>query len=525
MAQTFQVAAGPPKIVVQDFVAPEPSAEAPASVALALREIELSSDGRQRLDIFDRRYRVFDRRTGALVADRGGVKPRFSPTGRFVLASIGDPNRSDPQAFEIFDLAAGRVTDAGQGPLMAWSNGDAMLLDATRAYQGVRLINTLVEPQMLEHVAKNRPGFFPGCGSCDAWAYSNILLDWDRLIALRGDADSAEITSVIALPLGRDLIPTGLGTSSDTLRVLQHVYGQSSLTLKPGWHDSAPLSFTHIGRGIDGYTGSESSFQLLQANRPSQAKFLAPRRLALSNGRVTLPGELHQSRTVRAHEKSAWRRSAPRASSSLDAEYVAAELAKLGIRLMPAHVIPEVPLPGSGSLGPVQQRTAALKTDVTAADPSLSKWWDNMNPILAGAWRLRAGSSTYLLIQHGEGAMTLNGAHGLSFDLLSTSGPDKGRQQTFQALDGSFSQTAGREHPLGTGRDVLGIAQTGTGRELAVVNAVDHGKIGPLRRGRDQHALGTGFEVLGRLLAVGEDTSAAAKGAQPDPTVPQAPYS
>ena len=164
-AQTFQVAAGPPRIVVQDFIAPEPTVDAPATAALALREIELSSDGRHRLDIFDRRYRVFDRRTGALVADRSGVKPRFSPTGRFVLTSTGDPNRSDPQGFEILDLAAGGIIDAGYGPLMAWSNGDAMLLDATRAYQGVRLINTLVDPQHSDYGAKNRPGFFPAAAA------------------------------------------------------------------------------------------------------------------------------------------------------------------------------------------------------------------------------------------------------------------------------------------------------------------------------------------------------------------------
>jgi uncharacterized protein len=507
-AQTFQVGAGPPRIVVQDFIARELSAVTPSRAAPAPREIELSSDGRHRLDIFDRRYRVFDRRNGALVADRSGVKPRFSPTGRFVLASIGDPSRSDPQGFEIFDLAAGRVTDAGYGPLMAWSNGDAMLLDATRAYQGVRLINTLIDPQKSEHGAKNRPGFFSGCGSCDASAYSNIQLDWDRLVALRGDAESAEITSVIALPFGRDLIPSGIGTSStDTLRVLQHLYGQSSLTLKPGWHDAAPLSFTHIGRGIDGYAGSETSFQLLQANRPSQAKFLAPRRLALAHGRLMLPNELRQPGTARAHEKSAWRRSAPVAAASPDAEYVAAELAKLGIRLTTARIVPEVPLAGNASLGPVREWTAALKADVITANPSLAKWWDekvNMNPIVAGAWRLRAGNASYLLVQHGEGAMTLNGAHGLSFDLLATLGPDKGRLQTFQALDGSYSQTAGREHTLGRpfllDGDRLIIAVPGTGKAVAL--HIGQGVSPPLLDLAEPNSLCGYFGVDGSHLVV-----------------------
>ena len=45
-------------------------------------------------------------------------------------------------------------------------------------------------------------------------------------------------------------------------------------------------------------------------------------------------------------------------------------------------------------------------------------------------------------------------------------------------------------------------------RELVVIDAVDHGEIGAGARRGDQHALGAGFEMLGRCLPLGESARA-----------------
>jgi hypothetical protein len=72
----YEVAAGEPKIIVQDFVTPDPRLElAAADQSQRIQEVELSADGRYRLENFSKRYRVFDRNTGAKIVDRSGVKP------------------------------------------------------------------------------------------------------------------------------------------------------------------------------------------------------------------------------------------------------------------------------------------------------------------------------------------------------------------------------------------------------------------------------------------------------------------
>ena len=49
-------------------------------------QIIASPDGTRRLEIYGPRYRLIDVATGALLADEIGKEPRFSPTGRFVIA-------------------------------------------------------------------------------------------------------------------------------------------------------------------------------------------------------------------------------------------------------------------------------------------------------------------------------------------------------------------------------------------------------------------------------------------------------
>ena len=49
-------------------------------------QIIVSPDGKRRLEIFGQRFHLIDVATGALLADEVGAEPRFSPTGRFIIA-------------------------------------------------------------------------------------------------------------------------------------------------------------------------------------------------------------------------------------------------------------------------------------------------------------------------------------------------------------------------------------------------------------------------------------------------------
>ena len=279
---SFDVAAGEPQITVQDFVAPDPKLELAAiDPPQRIQEVELTADGRYRLEIFPRRYRVFDLASGAKIVDRSGVKPRFSPSGRFVVASIGDPDKVFPTNFEVIDLIAGTPVGHASGPIAGWSNGDALLLDGGNAYQSVSFINTLIEPELsAEGYAANWPFFSPGCVTCDAWVSSNILVDWDQLTALRGDSDNAAAKEVVSFASGRKVDTPSDDDGGDLKTTLQRVYGSATVSLAKGWTSSPALKLTHVGRGFEGYTGEENSLQPSEEGRPSQTEFLAPRRLA-----------------------------------------------------------------------------------------------------------------------------------------------------------------------------------------------------------------------------------------------------
>lgn len=452
----FEVAAGPPRIVVQDFVAPDPALELAARDGnQRITEVEVSPDGRYRLEIFPRRYRVFDRRNGAKLVDRSGVKPRFSPGARFVLASIGDAEKAYPTDFEVFDLVAGKVVASVGGPLVAWSNGDALLLDAARAYQGVRLFNTLADPVPgADGGIASWPYFFPGCGTCDAWANSSLSIDWDRLTVLRADGGSSRAMGFISLASSRKVETTSFGDAeARPLEArLKQEFGRPDVPLPVGWTGNAPLVLTHVGRGYSGYADDTDSLQPSEAGRRSAGDLLAPRRLALAEGRVLNPDDLRPEGTARGEPRPPPRRQSR--GLPFDDPGVAGELAKLGLELTPADPVAEIDIPldrPPEEQDPlVRSWPPALRDEILAANPSLQSWFakSDFPDIVVAAWRLEAGGLSYLLLQHGEAAMTANGAHDLRFDLLALDGPSKGALRTLEGIGGLFSQFAGRDHTV-----------------------------------------------------------------------------
>ena len=455
----YTVAAGSPRIVVQDFVTPDPRQElASSDGAQRLLEVEVSADSRYRLDIFERRYRVFDRSTGAKLAERSGVKPRFSPDGRFVVASVGDADLRYPTNFEVVDLVAGNVVARVGGPIVGWSNGDALLLDGGRAYQALRLVNTLIDP------VDNKEGnvaswltYFPGCGTCDAWTGSNIRIDWDQMAVLRADSGEARAMGIALLAEGRKVETSSFGDEEAVPlhNTLRQIYGQPNVTLAKGWAGTVPLKITHPGRGYDGYTDDDTSLTPEEKGRASQTQFLAPRRLALSEGRVLRAADLQPSGLGAARDTSpAGPSTTPATPTTLEKGYVADELAKLGLKLSPATAIAEIEIPRPADWGDpvIRPWPDALKAEIAAVNPELQGWFkgrdEDDRKIIVGAWRLRTADGEILLLQHGEPAMTVNGAHQIRFDLLAVSGAARGRTQEIAGLGGLFSQYVGREHSI-----------------------------------------------------------------------------
>ncbi len=471
---SFEVAAGEPTIVVQDFVAPDPKLELAATdQPQRIQDVELTADGRYRLETFPRRYRVFDRTSGAKIVDRSGVKPRFSPSGRFVVASIGDPGKLFPTNFEVIDLVAGKPVGNASGPIAAWSNGEALLLDGGHAYQSVSFIGTLIEPELsAEGYAANWPYFSPGCVTCDAWASSNITVDWDGLLSLRGDAGNADAKEAVSLASGRKVDASLDDDEAGQLKAyLQRAYGRAEVILAKGWTSSPALKLTHVGRGYEGYTDEENSLQPTEKGRPSQTAFLAPRRLALADGRILRAEDLKPTQEVRGQTRAAWRSVPARRSIALDSGYVNDELAKLGLQPSPATAIPEVPIPIADEHSTVIRTwPGALEAEVAALNPSLNTWFKNTGDeadVIVAAWRFEDRGTRYLLLQHGDRAMTINGAHDLRFDLLVASGPARSELHTFKEISGLFSQFVGREHTVARvsilegGRLIVAIPGTG----------------------------------------------------------------
>ncbi len=442
----FTVAAGEPEIVVQDVVAPGSELDlASIDQAQRIQDVELTADGRYRLEIFPRRYRVFDRLRGAKIIDRSGVKPRFSPSGRFVAASIDNSGKVFPTNLELIDLIAATPAGHASGPIAGWSNGDALLLDGGNAYQSVTFINTLVEPDLSAGgYAANWPYFSPGCVTCDAWVSSNIMLDWDRLAALRGDSDDAAAKEIMSFASGRKF---DVSLDDAFKAYLQRVYERSEVALASGWSGDATLKLTHVGRGYEGYTGDENSLQPSEEGRPSQTAFLAPRRLALADGRV-LRAEDPKPTEVRGRTRAP-RQSAPATRSvALSSGHVRDELAKLGLRPMPAAALSEVPIPVGGS-PVIRNWPDALKADGVALNASLRSWFKERAgeaDVIVAEWRFKHRGIQYLLFQHGDPSMTINGAHDLRFDLIVASGPARGELHPFKEINGLSSRYAGREN-------------------------------------------------------------------------------
>lgn len=131
-----------------------------------------SPDGASFVQSFDGRYRLIDRDSGATLADREGQDPRYSPTGRFLVARMSE-------GFELLDAVDGAVVASGPSGDIAWENSDSFMVVAQPVSGTVAVRNALVAGRAFEAALD--------CTMCPGMATRlNIDLENDLVLAIGG---------------------------------------------------------------------------------------------------------------------------------------------------------------------------------------------------------------------------------------------------------------------------------------------------------------------------------------------------
>ncbi|MCF3641804.1 hypothetical protein LXM94_17670, partial [Rhizobium sp. TRM95111] len=163
----LKVELGVPEIVVQDtFAAGDP-----------IRTVT-DSRGHRELRVYDDRYEVYERATGALLLARSGREPCFSPGGRFLGAIRHTDNR-----IEVIDLALGSVVQEFRPGVLAWARNDSFMVHGATRRQ---LENTVVSSLNPDVVSVNSMSN-AGAG----WLDVEVVLDIDRMFVAHTDESIA----------------------------------------------------------------------------------------------------------------------------------------------------------------------------------------------------------------------------------------------------------------------------------------------------------------------------------------------
>ena len=147
------------------FVRDPFSFEAPASVLA-------SPDGATTTEVHDGRFRLIEAATGAVLADREGRTPNYSPTGRFLAAARGD-------GFDVLDTVDGTVVAFVEAGDVGWENADSFIVSAQAEYGAIEVRNALLPGYQL--------GFGDAlldCTACPGLA-SRINIDLENDLAFR----------------------------------------------------------------------------------------------------------------------------------------------------------------------------------------------------------------------------------------------------------------------------------------------------------------------------------------------------
>lgn len=233
-----QIEPGAPQPLVQDFFSLEEELRS-ASPAEQPTSVFKSLSGRYRLHVYNGRYRVFDDASGVKLIDRAGWNVNFSPTSRFVAATMGD-NRQAIPTIEIIDLISGDVVRTVTGPVIAWSHGDSLLITGQNHYGGSYVTPVLLNTSEL---ALDRSGVFAqdiylgtGCNTCTGWN-SDIYVSLADGVGL-GNGNLSRLVS-LSWAIEEDV--------TDDLDVgMRKFSGKADFKMRRGWWTDDVIRLSHM---------------------------------------------------------------------------------------------------------------------------------------------------------------------------------------------------------------------------------------------------------------------------------------
>lgn len=96
-----------------------------------------SPDLQTRLEIYDGRYRLVEASSGAIIADRDGLNPSYSPTGRYIAVRRGEIGH------DIIDTIDGATVASIGDSVAGWENNDSFLIEGTSHWSSVNVRNLI----------------------------------------------------------------------------------------------------------------------------------------------------------------------------------------------------------------------------------------------------------------------------------------------------------------------------------------------------------------------------------------------
>lgn len=363
--RSLTVAPGPAEIVVQDPF----DVERPQSVIL-------SAGHRYRANIFEHRYRVYDIATGARLVDRAGHDPNFSPTGRFIVSSVGDKGTT---LHEVIDLASREVVAQVSGSFVGWTQGDAYLIAGQGSWGGLivrpTLVSRLLVPSAVPEPAAKEPEgnveqddrldfrHAGSCHACASWTDDNIDLDLDNgILVFTGtfDRDAAQVYELASGALVCCKSASQLG------RFIKDHYAVAPFSMKPGWNARQPIRFTHIYDPFADPQAEHLTDQTwFQGAKPLRSQLVRAETISPEAAPVRVAG-VSGSSVVRGD----WRTHTPRGVEGSAKEQrrdrIAIELSRLGLNL--AAAAPRETIPFVNSWAGADRRSAGIAASMADYD-------------------------------------------------------------------------------------------------------------------------------------------------------------
>ncbi|WP_455274209.1 caspase family protein [Rhizobium herbae] len=214
----LRVELGLPELVVQDV-----------SVGAQPQSVIFDSSGTLSLSIHEAHYDVLNRATGSLLFRRPGLKPRFSPTGRFVVSI-----RAVDKHLEVIDVLAGVVVGQFSPGVLAWARNDSFIVAGGTSRTGINVTMSSLNPDMkFETTMANQQA---------AWWDDEMVLDVDQVFFAATTIEGSAFWDLVS---GERWLQTGSDPGAALRRVVMDRRGVNIPKTIPRWKLGEPIQITH----------------------------------------------------------------------------------------------------------------------------------------------------------------------------------------------------------------------------------------------------------------------------------------